>query len=166
MLLTEVRMLPRPGANKGCIMKQYAVGYAAGVFDLFHIGHLNLLRRAKEQCDYLVVGVVVDEICFAAKGKRPFIPVEERLEIVSAIRYVDEAVLVTPDIADKTIAWKMHRFNCLFSGDDWKGHPAWVQMEKNLKALGADVVFFPYTRLRTSTDLRNAIAGEAAARHE
>ena len=94
------------------------VGYTAGVFDLFHIGHLNILRRAKEQCDYLIVGVTVDELV-SYKGKRAFIPYDERAAIVGAIRYVDKVVPQTT--MNKMKAWEQYHFNRMFVGDDWKG---------------------------------------------
>lgn len=137
--------------------KKYKTGYIAGVFDLFHIGHLNLIRRAKSRCEYLIAGVVVDEISIASKGKQPFIPLDERVEIMAAIRYVDKVITVTPDILGKLEAWKLLRFDCFFSGDDWKGHPWWIKEEELLREVGADIVYFPYTWKRSSTDLRAAI---------
>ena len=99
-------------------MKKYEIGYTTGVFDMFHIGHLNILRRAREQCDHLIVGVSTDDLVKSYKGKTPIIPFEDRIEIVKAIRYVDEVVPQTT--MDKYAAWEKLRFNALFHGSDWK----------------------------------------------
>ena len=124
------------------------IGYTTGVYDLFHIGHLNLLRKAKAQCDYLIVGVSTDDLV-EYKGKRAVIPFEERKEIVGAIRYVDE--VVTQENMDKLGAWKKYGFNVMFVGDDWKGTEKWNKIEAELKAVGAEVVYFPYTKGTSST---------------
>lgn len=124
------------------------VGYTTGVFDLFHIGHLNLLRRAKEQCDYLIVGVTVDELV-SYKHKRAVIPFEERLQIVQAIKYVDKAV--PQESMDKMAAWEKYHFDVMFVGDDWKGTEKWNAFEKQLAEVGARVVYFPYTKGTSST---------------
>src|SRR5690554_5939570 len=111
-------------------MKKCKVGYTTGVFDLFHIGHLNLLRRAKEQCDYLIVGVSTDELVQEYKNKKPVIPCEERIQIVEAIKYVDEVV---PQVnRDKIEAYKRIHFDVMFVGDDWKGNPLFEQVEREL----------------------------------
>lgn len=130
------------------------VGYTTGVFDLFHIGHLNILRRAKEQCDYLIVGVTVDELV-SYKGKRAFIPYDERAAIVGAIRYVDRVVPQTT--MNKLEAWKQYHFNKMFVGDDWKGTEIWVHWEKEFAKLGVDIVYFQYTKQTSSTQLREAL---------
>lgn len=140
---------------------KYKRGYTTGVFDLFHIGHLNILRRAKERCEYLIVGVTVDELALY-KGKAPVIPFKERIEIVRAIRYVDEAIPQTD--LDKTAAHPAYHFDALFVGDDWKGSSQWNEYEKKLKKLGADVVYLPYTQNTSSTLLAetlNKIKGDA-----
>ena len=124
------------------------IGYTTGVYDLFHIGHLNLLRKAKAQCDYLIVGVSTDDLV-EYKGKRSVIPFEERKEIVGAIKYVDE--VVTQENMDKLGAWKKYHFNVMFVGDDWKGTDKWNKIEADLKEVGADVVYFPYTKGTSST---------------
>ena len=124
------------------------IGYTTGVYDLFHIGHLNLLRKAKAQCDYLIVGVSTDDLV-EYKGKRAVIPFEERKEIVGAIRYVDE--VVTQENMDKLGAWKKYGFNVMFVGDDWKGTEKWNKIEAELKTVGAEVVYFPYTKGTSST---------------
>ena len=124
------------------------IGYTTGVYDLFHIGHLNLLRKAKAQCDYLIVGVSTDDLV-EYKGKRSVIPFEERKEIVKAIRYVDE--VVTQENMDKLGAWKKYRFDVMFVGDDWKGTDKWNKIEAELAEVGAKVVYFPYTKGTSST---------------
>lgn len=131
------------------------IGYTTGVFDLFHIGHLNILRRAKEQCDYLIVGVSTDELVEEYKHKRPVICYEERRQIVEAIRYVDKVV---PQVnRDKYAAWKEIGFNKMFVGDDWKGSPLFSELEKKFKTHGVDVVYFPYTQGTSSTKLSNVL---------
>lgn len=124
------------------------IGYTTGVYDLFHIGHLNLLRKAKAQCDYLIVGVSTDDLV-GYKGKHAVIPFEERKEIVGAIKYVDE--VVTQENMDKLGAWKKYHFDVMFVGDDWKGTDKWNKIEADLKEVGAKVVYFPYTKGTSST---------------
>ena len=123
-------------------------GYTAGVYDLFHIGHLNLLKNAKKYCDRLIVGVTTDELVLY-KNKKAVIPFDERIEIVRAVKYVDEAV---PQIdIDKFNAWQKLGFDILFVGDDWKCHPTWVEYERKLGEVGAKVIYLPYTRGTSST---------------
>ena len=130
------------------------IGYTTGVFDLFHVGHLNILRRAKEQCDYLIVGVTVDELV-AYKGKKAFIPYEERAAIVEAIKYVDKVV---PQITmDKLKAWEELHFNKMFVGDDWKGTETWNHWEKVFGEKDVEIVYFAYTTKTSSTELRDAL---------
>ena len=131
------------------------IGYTAGAFDIFHIGHLNLLKRSKENCDYLIVGVTTDELIKKAKKGSSVIPFSERFEIVSSIRYVDEVVV--QDDLDKVLAWKKYHYDVLFSGDDWKGNPRWVGYENELSKVGAKVVYFPYTKETSSTKIRQVI---------
>lgn len=129
------------------------VGYTTGVFDMFHVGHLNILRRAKQQCDYLIVGVSTDELCLSYKHKLPIIKYEERVEILKSIRYVDEVV---PQInRDKWDAWKQFKFDVMFVGDDWKGTPLFDTLEEQFRTVGVDIVYFPYTQMISSTSLRN-----------
>ncbi|MBO7055863.1 MAG: adenylyltransferase/cytidyltransferase family protein [Bacteroidales bacterium] len=124
------------------------IGYTTGVFDLFHIGHLNLLRKAKAQCDYLIVGVSSDDLVMY-KNKHAVIPFEERMEIVKAIRYVDEVV---PQLnMDKMEAWKKYKFNVMFVGDDWKGTDKWNKIEEEMNSVGVKIVYFPYTKGTSST---------------
>jgi glycerol-3-phosphate cytidylyltransferase len=137
-------------------LSKMRVGYTAGAFDMFHIGHLNLLRRAKENCDHLIVGITTDELIIKTKSKKPIIPFEERVAIVSACGYVDE--VVAQDNLDKVKAWEKLHYDILFSGDDWKGNPRWLEYEKSLKRLGAvPVVYFPYTESISSTNLAKII---------
>ncbi|MFF4770829.1 adenylyltransferase/cytidyltransferase family protein [Streptomyces sp. NPDC001255] len=135
--------------------RPYRVGYAPGAYDLFHIGHLNILRHAKSHCDYLVAGVVSDEMLEQAKGRRPMIPLVERLEIVRSVKYVDAAFVET--VPDKVDTWKQVRFDVLFKGDDWRGTPKGDKLERDFAAVGVDIVYFPYTVHTSSTQLRRAL---------
>ena len=131
--------------------KPYKVGYTTGVFDMFHIGHLNILRRAKEQCEFLIVGVSVDALVIEYKKKKPTIQFEDRVAIVEAIKYVDRVVPQTS--MDKTKAWDNLRFDVIFHGDDWKGSNMYDKIEAELKAIGVDMVFLPHTEGISSTAL-------------
>jgi len=137
--------------------KPYRLGYIAGVFDLFHVGHLNLLRNAKEKCDRLIVGVLTDELVVHFKNRLPVIPQKERMEIVNAVKYVDLTVSVNMENIDKMAAWERYRFDCLFSGDDWKDEPSWIEDKKRLNQVGSNIEFFPYTKGISSTQIRNSI---------
>lgn len=132
-------------------MKKYKVGYTTGVFDMFHIGHLNILRNAKEQCEYLIVGVSTDELVESYKHKQPIIPFLERVEIVKAIKYVDK--VVTQVTMDKFDAWREYKFNVIFHGDDWKGSNLYENIEDQLSLVGCEVVFLPHTEGTSSTEL-------------
>jgi glycerol-3-phosphate cytidylyltransferase len=135
------------------------VGYAAGAFDLFHIGHLNILKHAKSECDYLIAGVVSDEMLRLTKGVDPVIPLAERIEIVRHIAYVDEAVAET--VPDKLDMWRDLRFDVFFKGDDWRGTEKGLRLEREFAAVGVEVVYFPYTMTTSSTQLRKALAALA-----
>ena len=124
-------------------MKKYKVGYTAGVFDMFHIGHLNILRRAKDMCEHLIVAVSTDELTESYKAKRPVIPFQDRVEIVKAIKFVDEVVV--QEDRDKIKAHQKYGFDALFVGDDWKGDEMFIRTEKYLKERGGEVVYFPRT---------------------
>jgi len=124
------------------------IGYTTGVYDLFHIGHLNLLKNAKGLCDKLIVGVTVDELV-RYKNKRSVIPFEERLEIVRSIRYVDAAI--PQEDIDKFAAWEKLKFDILFVGDDWYKSERWQEMEEKFKQVGVKIVYFPYTKGTSST---------------
>jgi len=131
------------------------IGYAAGAFDLFHVGHLNLLAQARQRCDYLIAGVVSDELLRATKGRAPVVPLAERLEIVRNIRYVDEAVAeVHPSRLD---TWRDNHFDIFFKGDDWRGTEKGFSLEQQLSSVGVEVVYFPYTMHTSSTVLRRAL---------
>ena len=136
-------------------MKKYRIGYTTGVFDMFHIGHLNILRRAKEQCDYLIVGVSTDELVKEYKNKTPIIPFEERAEIVQSIDCVDR--VIAQENRDKYEAWRELKFDVMFVGDDWKGKPLFMKVEEEFKKVGVDVVYFPYTKDTSSTILREKL---------
>lgn len=141
--------------------KKYHVGYISGTFDLFHIGHLNMFKRAKELCDYLIVGVVTDEGTKKHKGGvTPFVPFEERLEIVRSCKYVDEAVEIPVDRNGPVEAYAMYHFDVQFNGTDHMYEPYWLEMQKYLREQGADLVFFPYTLSTSSTNLKELIKKE------
>lgn len=132
--------------------KKYKIGYTQGVYDMFHIGHLNLLNQAKECCEYLIVGVNSDQLVREYKKKIPVISQEDRMLIVSNIKAVDECVL--QDTLDKVTVWNQIHFDAVFIGDDWKGDARWLQTEKDLEPLGAEVVYLHHTERVSSTLLR------------
>ncbi|WP_302062656.1 adenylyltransferase/cytidyltransferase family protein [uncultured Muribaculum sp.] len=131
------------------------IGYTTGVYDMFHIGHLNILRRAKEQCDFLIVGVSTDELVQHDKSKTPIIPFAERCKIVEAIRYVDK-VVPQPD-KNKVGAWEKYHFNKMFVGSDWQGSPQWIKFEEDFAPLGVEIVYLSHTDGISSTILRDKI---------
>lgn len=131
------------------------VGYAPGAYDLFHVGHLNILRHAKERCDVLIAGVVSDEMLEAARGRRPVVPLAERLEIVRSIVYVDRVHAEV--LPDKLETWSELRFDRFFKGDDWRGTPKGQELERRFAEVGVEVVYFPYTMTTSSTRLRRAL---------
>lgn len=139
------------------VPKKYHVGYIAGVFDLFHVGHLNLFKRAKELCDYLIVGVVSDESVMNSKKTMPYVPFEERIEMVCSCRYVDEAVAIPTNASDTDEAYRRYRFDVQFSGSDYENDPLWLAKKVFLQKQGADLVFFPYTQSTSSTKLKATI---------
>lgn len=131
------------------------IGYAPGVFDLFHIGHLNLLRAAKEHCDHLIAGVVSDRMAQRNKGAQPIVPQDERLEIVGAIRCVDEAVI--EDVPHKLEMWERLRFDAIVKGDDWKDTDRGEKLESDFAPVGVEVVYVSYTDRTSSTTLRRVL---------
>lgn len=140
------------------------IGYAPGAYDLFHIGHLNLLRRARAHCDYLIAGVVADELLIQDKGVTPVIALAERVEIVRNVRFVDAAIPALTN--DKVAIWNDLRFNALFKGDDWHGTEKAARLERDFAALGVEIVYFPYTRSTSSSALRRTLRNlEALADH-
>jgi len=135
--------------------KKFKIGYTTGAFDLFHIGHLNILKRAKELCEFLIVGVSTDELIKSYKHKWPTIPYNERIVIVEAIRYVDK--VVPQETRDKMEAYKEYCFDVMFVGDDWKGSELFSKVEKELKNYGSEVIYFPHTKHTSSTLLTKAL---------
>ncbi len=135
--------------------KKLIVGYTTGVFDLFHVGHLNILKNAKAMCDFLIVGVTTDEVTIAMKGKPPIIPFDERISIVENIKYVDKAVPKTT--TDNLVAWEELKFNVFFKGDDWKNTPKGIELENRLSPFGVEVKYFPYTPNTSSSLLRKVL---------
>lgn len=128
------------------------VGYVPGGFDMFHIGHLNILRAARARCDRLVVGVTTDEALVAMKGRDPVVPHVERMEILSSLGFVDAVI---PDVSpDKRVAWRANPFDVLFKGTDWLGTTKGDRLEAELREVGAAVVYLPYTPSTSSTMLR------------
>lgn len=131
------------------------IGFTAGAFDMFHVGHLNLLKNAKARCDYLIVGVNTDELITAYKNKHAIVPLEERMQIVRAIKYVDEVISV--DTLDKEVIWEKKMFDIVFIGDDWKGSARWNETEQIMRKHNVEVVYLPYTIGTTSTLLRERL---------
>lgn len=131
------------------------IGYTTGVFDLFHIGHLNLLKKAKEKCDWLIVGICTDNLVRVLKDRDPIIPYEERLEIVKNISCVDK-VIPQEKIDEIGDFHKLH-FNVIFKGDDWKGTEKWNSLEKEFMDLGVEVIYFEYTKHISSTKIRKIL---------
>lgn len=136
-------------------MKKYKIGYTQGTYDLFHIGHLNLLNHAKEQCDYLIVGVNTDRLVKEYKNKNVVIPEQDRAYIVGAIKAVDEVVLT--DTLDKKVIAEKLKFDAIFIGDDWKNNERWIKTKEEMAKIGIDVVFLPHTDGVSTTEIRNKI---------
>ncbi|WP_460702976.1 adenylyltransferase/cytidyltransferase family protein [Myceligenerans halotolerans] len=138
------------------------IGYAPGAWDLFHVGHLNVLRHAKANCDYLVAGVVDDDMLELAKGRRPVIPLVERAEIIRHVTFVDEVFVETQP--DKLETWRSRPFDVFFKGDDWKGTAKGRELEQRFARVGVEVVYFPYTVHTSSTFLREVLDRELHSR--
>jgi len=131
------------------------IGYTTGVFDMFHIGHLNILKRAKEQCDYLIVGVSTDELVKSYKNKIPIIPFEQRFEIIKSIKYVDDVV---PQITmNKMDAWEKYKFNVMFHGNDWKNTSMYNKIQEEFEKVGVKLIFLPHTDGISSTMLKEKL---------
>ncbi|WP_294214806.1 adenylyltransferase/cytidyltransferase family protein [Pseudobutyrivibrio sp.] len=137
--------------------KPYHVGYVSGVFDMFHIGHLNLLRRSKELCDYLIVGVVTDEQVMNGKKTKPMIPFDQRLAIIEGCKYVDEAVEIPVDKPSSIDAFNMYHFDVQFSGSDYANDKGWLINQDWLRKHGSDIYFFPYTEGISSTAIKTEL---------
>lgn len=135
--------------------KKFKIGYTTGVFDMFHIGHLNILRKAKEQCEFLIVGVTTDELSFIRKKKKPIINEKDRMEIVGAIKYVDK--VIPQDDMDKCKQVKEYGVDAVFVGSDWKGTDAWNSYEEEFAEYGCVVVYLDHTEGISSTLLRGLI---------
>ena len=136
-------------------MKKYRIGYTTGVYDMFHIGHLNIIKRAKEMCDFLIVGVTTDELSFSRKGKYPIICEADRIAIVESIKYVDK--VVKQNDMDKIKAVKELKVDAVFVGSDWKGTPSWNKYEEEFAKEGCDVVYLDHTDGISSTILRERL---------
>lgn len=135
--------------------KKFKIGYTTGVYDMFHIGHLNVIKRAKEQCEYLIVGVTTDELCFKRKNKYPIICEEDRMAIVKELRCVDRVVL--QESMDKIDAVKKYGVDVVFVGSDWKGTDAWQKYEKEFAEVGCSVIYLEHTDGISSTILRDRL---------
>ena len=139
-------------------MKKYKIGYTCGVFDVFHVGHLNLLERCKEYCDKLYVGVCDDRYVKIKKNKEPVYSENDRVRIINALKCVDGAFLVTiEETDDKTKVFDICRFDVLFSGDDWKGSERYKRTEEEFKKIGIDIVYLPYTQGISASQIREQI---------
>jgi len=136
-------------------MEKFKIGYTTGVFDLFHVGHLNILQKAKEQCEFLIVGVSTDELVMSYKKRLPVIPFADRQEIIKGIKCVDQ--VVPQSSRDKFSAWEKLQFNAMFVGDDWKGNELFTEVENKFKEVGVKTVYFPYTTGVSSTIVREKI---------
>lgn len=139
-------------------MKKYKIGYTDGVYDLFHVGHLNMINTAKEHCEYLIVGVHGDEVVKEYKHHVPIINENDRRKIVASIKGVDEAVI--NQFRDKLKLWELYHFDVVFIGDDWKNTQRWNDFEKKLSEIGVDVVYVPYTKGISTTEIRQKIMEE------
>ena len=134
------------------------LGYTTGVFDLFHVGHLNILKNAKSMCDKLIVGITADEIMWEYKNKSPVIPFDERMQIVSSIKYVD--AVVPQNSMDKMDAWKRYKFDVMIVGDDWYKSDKWNKLEESFDGTGVKIIYYPYTTGTSSTIINEILEHE------
>lgn len=140
-------------------MKNYGTGITVGVFDLLHVGHLNLLEKSKAQCDKLIVAVLSDEYSIQKKGKKPVYSLEERMRLIGALKCVDEVITIPiEEVADKSLLYKRVKFDAYFSGDDWKNSEIFENAKKVFENLGVDLVYFPYTKGVSSTEIKQEIS--------
>lgn len=137
------------------VKKKYKVGYTDGVYDLFHVGHLNMIQTAKKYCEYLIVGVHGDDVVAGYKGRKPIINENDRKRIIESIKGVDRAEINR--FRDKLKLWELYHFDVIFMGDDWKGTERWNHFEKVLAEINVDVVYVPYTKGISTTDIREKI---------
>lgn len=135
--------------------KKYKIGYTTGVYDLFHIGHLNIFEKAKEYCDYLIVGITTDDLCYQRKNKMPIIPYNERKKIVESIKYVDKVVIQKN--MDKLSSHKDLHYDVVFVGSDWKGTKSWNSYEKMFNEIGVDVIYLQHTDGISSTIIQEKL---------
>ena len=143
-------------------MKKYKIGYTCGVFDLFHVGHLNLLERCKEMCDVLIVGVCDDEYVRKIKNKEPVIVENDRVRVLNALKCVDRAVLVDIETTNnKMLAREQFQFDVLFSGDDWKGSERYKLTEQQFSRIGVSIEYLPYTKGVSTSDIKLKLNKEA-----
>lgn len=138
--------------------KKYKIGYTDGVYDLFHVGHLNMIQTAKQNCEYLIVGVHGDDVVEEYKHRRPIINENDRRRILASIKGVDRAEI--NQFRDKIKLWELYHFDVIFIGDDWKGTERWNHFEKVLAEIGVDVVYVPYTKGISTTEIREKIMSE------
>jgi glycerol-3-phosphate cytidylyltransferase len=137
------------------LKKSYIIGFTSGVYDLFHIGHLNILKSAKSMCDKLIVGVSTDDLVQTYKHKVPVIPFTERLEIVRSIKFVDS--VVAQENMDKMVLWEKLKYDIMFVGDDWQKTIKWKEIEIKFEIVGVKIVYFPYTEGTSSTKINNIL---------
>ena len=150
------RSTTKPSRDRGSAAPELVVGYVPGAWDVFHIGHLNILLRAREQCDRLIVGVVTDEALFAAKDKWPIVPLDERFEMMRNLDLVDDVVI--DHSSNKLEVWQRVGFDVLFKGDDWRGTAKGYKLEQDMASVGVQVKYFPYTAHTSSSMLRSILA--------
>lgn len=136
------------------------VGYAPGAYDLFHVGHLNILKHARSRCDRLIAGVISDEMFRLVRGVDPYVPLAERIEIVRHVAFVDQ--VHEEVVPDKLDTWRELGFDRIFKGDDWRGTPRGDKLERDFASVGVEVVYFPYTVHTSSTMLRQALSARIA----
>ena len=157
--MTAINDRSNSAADQQIDLRHHIVGYVPGAFDMFHVGHLRILQRAAERCDVLIAGVVDDETALAMKGKPPVVSIAERIEIIRAIRVVDEAI-IDPS-SDKREAWRIRNFDVLFKGSDWAGTAKGKRLERLMAEVGVRVEYLPYTESTSSTMLRRTVVAIA-----